>query len=167
MLQSMLVRSCALLAVLCSLSQAGNLSAEAFCGKVSETYRSLRMYQFTAQLTTEYTFRGNSLSGETYFALAMVKPDHVRLTKKDRDREKESVATLEDEDQSQQTSRGEVDPLTDARNKLVNRYAGLMRYAPVTATLGGQAAVPGAEARRNRQNGAERTACRREGDAHV
>jgi hypothetical protein len=134
----MLVRSCALLAVLCSLSQAGNLSAEAFCGKVSETYRSLRMYQFTAQLTTEYTFRGNSLSGETYFALAMVKPDHVRLTK-------ESVATLEDEDQSQQTSRGEVDPLTDARNKLVNRYAGLMRYAPVTATLGGQAAVPGAE----------------------
>lgn len=96
------------------------------------------MYQFTAQLTTEYTFRGNSLSGETYFALVMVKPDQVRLTK-------ESVATLEDEDQSQQTSRGEVDPLTDARNKLVNRYAGLMRYAPVTATLGGQAAVPGAE----------------------
>jgi peroxiredoxin/outer membrane lipoprotein-sorting protein len=153
MLPSILVRLCALLAILCGLAQADNLSAEAICGKVSETYRHLRMCEFAAQFTTEYTFRGNSLGGETYFALAMAKPDKVRLTKKDRDKElivvsngettfrylprtkeytKESVATLEDEEQSQQPSRGDVDPLTDAQNKLVNRYASLIRYAPVT-----------------------------------
>jgi thiol-disulfide isomerase/thioredoxin/outer membrane lipoprotein-sorting protein len=153
MLSSKVVRLCASLAILCGLAQADNLTAERICGKVSETYRNLRMYQFAAQLNTEYTFRGNSLSGETYFALAMVKPDKVRLTKKDRDKEliivsngettfrylprtkeytKESVATLEDEEQSRQPSRGEVGPLTDAQNKLVNRYTSLIRYAPVT-----------------------------------
>jgi hypothetical protein len=57
----------ALLAGLCGMAQADNLSSDAICGKVSETYRNLRMYQFVAQLTTAYTMRANSPSVETYF----------------------------------------------------------------------------------------------------
>ena len=152
MLARIVIRMCALPAILCGLVEAGDLSAEAICRKVSETYKNLRTYQFTAQFTTAYTMHATSLSAETFFALAMVKPDKVRLNKKDRDKEliivsngestfrylprtkeytKESVATLEDEEQSEQPSRGEIDPLTEAQNKLVNRYAGLIRYGPV------------------------------------
>src|SRR5260370_34684144 len=152
MFRSILVRLCTLLAVISGLARAENPGAEAICRKVAETYRNLRMYQFAAQLTIDYNLRGSSASGETHYALAMVKPDKIRLTKTDQDREliivsdgettwkylprtkqytRESVATLEDEEQSEQPSRGEVDPLTEAQNKLVNRYIGLVRYASV------------------------------------
>src|SRR5260370_5067623 len=152
MFRSILVRLCTLLAVISGLARAENPGAEAICRKVAEAYRSLRMYQFAAQLTIDYNVRGSSASGETHYALAMVKPDKVRLTKKEQDREliivsdgeitwkylprtkqytKESVATLEDEEQGEQPSRGETDPLTVAQNKLVNRYLGLVRYASV------------------------------------
>jgi peroxiredoxin/outer membrane lipoprotein-sorting protein len=152
MCTSIFIRMGATLAVLCGLVQADGLSAATICGKAAEVYKNLNLYQFTAQLTMDYNLRGASLSGETHYALAMVKPGKVRLTKKDRDRElivvsdgettwkyvpgtkqytKESVATLEDDEQSEQPSRGEIDPLTDAQNKLVNRYAGLIRYAPL------------------------------------
>jgi peroxiredoxin/outer membrane lipoprotein-sorting protein len=143
---------CALLAVLCGLVQADSLTAAAICGKVAETYKNLSMYQFTAQFHTDYAVQGAALSSESYYALAVVKPAKVRFTKKEKDREliivsdgettwkylpgtkqytKESVATLEDDDQTEQPSRGEIDPLTDVQNKLVNRYAGLIRYAPL------------------------------------
>jgi peroxiredoxin/outer membrane lipoprotein-sorting protein len=152
MFRLILVRLCALPALTYGLARAENPSADTICRKVAETYRNLRMYQFAAQLTIDYNLRGSSASGETHYALAMVKPDKVRLTKKEQDRElivvgdgettwkylprtkqytKESVATLEDEEQSEQPSRGETDPLSEAQNRLVNRYVGLTRYASV------------------------------------
>ena len=152
MFTRIVIRMSALPAIFFGLAQADNLTPEAICGKVSETYKHLKLYRFTAQLTTDYTIHGTSLGGETHYALAMIKPDKVRLTKKERDREliivsdgettwkyvpvtkqytKESVATIEDEEQVEQPSRGEIDPLTEAQNKLVNRYTALIRYAPL------------------------------------
>src|SRR6266567_303068 len=117
MFAKILVRVCVLLVVISGLAYSESLSADAICRKVTETYRNLRMYQFAAQLNIDYNVRGSAAGGETHYALAMVKPDKVRLTKKEQDREliivsdaettwkylprtkqytRESVATLED-----------------------------------------------------------------------
>src|ERR1700730_9716528 len=138
---SFVVRLCAPLAFISGLSYAETLSADAICRKVAETYKGLRMYQFAAQKTVEFSTHGVNANEESYYALAAVKPDKIRLTYKDRNREllivaagettwkymlntkqftKESIPTMdEDEDNGQPPSRTETDPLTEAQNVLV------------------------------------------------
>jgi peroxiredoxin/outer membrane lipoprotein-sorting protein len=154
MFKSFVMRTGACLTLAAAFCAAQNLSPDEVCRKVAETYKNLRMFQFAAQVSVEYAARGATASGETFYSLAMVRPEKVRLTVKDAQREliivsdgettwkylpktrqytKESAAALED-DEEQPPSRGEVDPLTEAQNTLINRYVGLARYAPV-ATL--------------------------------
>ncbi len=145
-----------LLASFAALGRTETLPAGAICHKVGDTYKNLRVYQFAARQTFEYSARGAMSSREIFFSLAAVKPERIRLTVKDPDRElivvsdgettwrylpktkqytKESSAALEDGDETaNQPSQDAVDPLTVAQNTLVNRYAGLARYASA-ATL--------------------------------
>src|SRR5579884_1161777 len=145
-------RAAVLLALTPGLSTAASLSADAICAKVAETYRKLAMYQFAAQLQIETFVRGATQVSETYYALAAVKPQKVRLTVKNADREliiasdgettwkylpksrqytKEEIASVDDRDEAQPQQGSDVDPLTDAENRLVNRFTALSRYAPI------------------------------------
>jgi len=146
-----LLRVVGCIAATACLSAAQTLSPDAICRKVAETYKNLRTFQIAAQRTTEYATRGASASGETFYSLAEVRPDKVRLTLKENDREliivsdgettwrylpksrqytKEEVATVADDEEEQPQSKDESDLLTQARNTLINRYLGLARYAP-------------------------------------
>jgi len=146
-----LLRVVACVAAAAALSVAQNLSADAVCRKVAETYKNLRTFQIAAQRTNEYVARGAAASGETFYSLAEVRPDKIRLTLKESDREliivsdgettwrylpktrqytKEAVATVADDEEEEPQSKDEKDLLTQARNTLINRYLGLARYGP-------------------------------------
>ncbi len=153
-----LLRICAPFAIIFGLCSAENLTTGEILQKVSQTYKNLRAFQFAAEEHTEYAARGANNSRDAYYALAVVKPEKVRLTLKDPDREliiasdgettwkysvrtkqytKDSAASVSEDDSDEQPPppQGQLDPVTQTQNVLVNRFLSLPKYAAV-ATLG-------------------------------